>query len=306
MHFYCLEEGGIQLIKVEGLVKKYNDHSVLKGINFEVKNNEVYGFLGHNGAGKSTTINILTGLIKYNGGNVMVNGSVGYLPEDPKFYPYMTAREYLRFIGELSNTNKASINSRCDELLELVKLKNAANRRIGGYSRGMRQRMGFAVALYNNPQLLLLDEPASALDPEGRKDMMDLIKGFKEKGGTVFLSSHILSDLERIADRIGILNKGQMVMEGSLDEIKREHLLPIYDIEFEEPCGEVAEKIRVLNWVEDVEVEDRTMSITVRDQQVANNLLLRALWENNITVVSYQVRKSSLEDIYMRVVQENE
>ncbi|MBM7614287.1 ABC transporter ATP-binding protein [Alkaliphilus hydrothermalis] len=293
------------MIKVEGLVKSYGKHEVLKGLNFEVKNNEIYGFLGHNGAGKSTTINILTNLIKPTKGNVSVNGSIGYLPEDPKFYTYMTGAEYLKLIGEISGFSKSNIATRSAELLELVGLKKDAKRKVGGYSRGMRQRLGFAVALFNKPQILLLDEPASALDPEGRKEMLDLIQQFKNEGGTVFLSSHILSDLERIADRIGILNKGSMVLEGSLEEIKGEYLLPIYDIEFENPIGALPKRLLAEAWVEDIQVKGTVMSVGISNPIVAKTELLRILAENNQPVTSYQVRKSSLEDIYMRAVKEN-
>src|SRR5690554_2729770 len=193
------------MIRAKNLVKNYGNHKVLRGVNIEVNKGDIYGFIGHNGAGKSTTMNILTGLINHQGGECIVNGSVGYLPEDPKFYPYMNAWEYLEFIGTMGGCPKKDIKQTSGKLLDMVKLTSASKRAIGGYSRGMKQRFGIAVALFHNPEILLLDEPYSALDPQGRVDVADIIMRLKEGGKTVFFSTHILNDVERICNKIGIL-----------------------------------------------------------------------------------------------------
>ena len=215
------------MIKAKGIKKRFGNFEALKGIDLNVEKGEIYGFLGHNGAGKSTTMNILTGLSKLDAGTCMVNGwdikkivhpgdlHIGYLPEEPKFYPWMTGRETLSYLG--SEWRGESVNKRVDEMLEWVGLEKAAKRRVGGYSRGMKQRLGMAQALFYDPELLLLDEPSSALDPEGRSDVLNLILDLKKRGKTVFLSTHILNDVERVCDRVGILSPGQMIVEKPLD-----------------------------------------------------------------------------------------
>jgi len=185
------------LLKIENLTKKYGDFEVLKNISFQVPKGCIYGFLGKNGAGKSTTMNILTGLINYNAGNIFINGkdfstnkrqllkTIGYLPQAPVFYGYMTGYEYLKFIGNLGGMSSKEISIRTDEVLQIVELKSeAAKRKLSGYSGGMKQRFGIAVALFNHPEILFLDEPTSALDPEGRMEVLSLI-------ATVYRMNHV-------------------------------------------------------------------------------------------------------------------
>lgn len=306
------------MIKVKGLTKSYGSHRVLDGIDIDVKKGKIYGFLGHNGVGKSTTMNILTGLIDYNGGEISIDGMdlkkkrkeimnlIGYLPEEPMFYPYMSGREYLNFIGEVSGYNKETICKRTDELLEQVKLKGAAKRKIGGYSRGMRQRLGLATAVYNKPKILFLDEPSSALDPEGRKDIVEIIESLKSSDITVFLSTHILSDVERVCDQVAILNKGKIMLEGSLDEVINNNVLPVYDVEFEENCEDIEGLISKESWVESIEVKNNLMNIYLKDSRIGKTELLKALAQYERPILSYNIRKSNLEDIFMKVVKTNE
>lgn len=306
------------MIRVENLTKNYGNHKVLKGINFEVKKGAIYGFLGQNGAGKSTTMNILTGLINYNGGNVIVDGldmkssrkkimeKIGYLPEDPKFYPYMNAYEYLRFIGEISGFTQKECDKKTEELLDIVKLKKDGKRRIGGYSRGMKQRLGVATAIYNDPSILFLDEPSSALDPEGRKDILEIIKSLKDNNITVFLSTHILSDVERVSDEIAILNDGKIVIQGSLDNLMSQYILPVYDLELESPNSQLENKLQTFEWIDRVQVDKNYMSVYVNDQEEAKEQLLKIVADSRAQVLSYNKRKSNLEDIFIRTVNKNE
>lgn len=233
------------MIKIENLFKSYGSHKVLKGVDIEVKEGEVYGFIGQNGAGKSTTMNILAGLIEFDDGECTINSKriykkgkgtfkeVGYLPEEPKFYQYMNSWEYLKFIGEMCGDSKTKINEKSKKMLDMVKLTDSAKRPIGGYSRGMKQRLGIAVAMYNNPKILLLDEPSSALDPQGRRDITEIICDLKKEGKTIFLSTHILNDIERVCDRVGMLKEGQVVIEESIDNLLKRYIKPLYDIEFD-------------------------------------------------------------------------
>lgn len=303
------------MLKVVNLKKSYGKLEVLKDINFEIKKGTVYGFLGQNGAGKTTTMNILTGLIDYNSGEIYIDGKdfkenrlelikkIGYLTENPVFYNYMNAYEYLRFLGEISGYKPDKIKSRTDELLELVKLKDAASRKVGEYSRGMKQRLGVAIAMFNHPEVLFLDEPTSALDPGGRMDMMDLIEALKGQDITVFLSSHILSDVERVCDEVSILHEGKIILSDKIEELKNKYIQPIYDIEFEKKCSDIKDLLSGLDWVQNVQMEgNKKLSVYVKDINTANNKLLKELPVENNHILSFQLRKNNLEDIFMRLV----
>lgn len=307
------------MIRIENLYKKFKEHDVLKGLDLSVEKGEIYGFIGHNGAGKSTTMKILTGLIRYQSGKCMVNGKdikkhkqqiimeVGFLPEDPKFYPYMTAIEYLEMIGQVGGNTKKEAQKRIEYLLELTNLKHAAKRRVGGYSRGMKQRLGMASTLYHDPELLILDEPSSALDPEGRKEVLNIIQYLKDQGKTVFLSTHILSDVERVCDRIGMLQGGRIIIEDNIDSLMKEYVLPVYDIEFyQEPTKENLEQIEALTFVDKISINKENVSIFIKDNNGNKVKLFKEVSEMNLPVISYNLRKSSLEEIFMKVVKIDE
>ncbi len=303
------------MIRIHNLTKSYKNYKVLDGINLEVKKGEVYGFIGHNGAGKSTTMNILTGLIEFQAGECFVNGKqikgvrgrevgdIGYLPEDPRFYPYMNAWEYLKHIGTIGGEDSNTIKRKSQQLLELVKLDKAAKRPVGGYSRGMKQRLGIAVAMYNDPEVLLLDEPSSALDPEGRMDVVSIIEELKGRGKTIFLSTHILNDIERVCDRIGILHGGGIVLEENLDTLMTRYIQPIYDVELSEPL--TIEQLKLLegkDYLEKMSVEDRKLSFWMKNVKTGGNSLISDIAALGNQIVSISLRKSSLEEIFLRVV----
>ena len=207
------------MITVKNLHKQFHAFHALKGIDLNVQKGEIYGFIGQNGAGKSTTMNILAGLSRPSAGECTVGGKnvtkarypsdldIGYLPEDPKFYPWMTAREMLAYLCN-SGGPRVAARERVGEMLHWVGLADAAGRRVGGFSRGMRQRLGIAAAMIHNPALLILDEPSSALDPEGRSDVLRLMREVKQMGKTVFFSTHFLSDVERVCDTVVIIAWG--------------------------------------------------------------------------------------------------
>lgn len=304
------------MIRIENLVKSYGSHQVLQGINLEVKDGELYGFIGHNGSGKSTTMNILSGLMDFQRGKCIINNhevkkgsprmfkEIGYLPEEPKFYQYMNSWEYLRFIGTMGGDGKKEIKEKSEKLLDLVKLSKDAKRAIGGYSRGMKQRLGIAVAIYHDPKVLFLDEPSSALDPEGRKDVLEIITKLKNQGKTIFLSTHILNDIERVCDRVGILHQGWVVLEENLDMLMKRYILPVYDIEFERALKE-EELLRLnsLDYLEKVVVDDLKVSIWYKEINQNRNRLVRLLGEMEVPITSLNLRKTSLEEIFLKVVQ---
>jgi ABC-2 type transport system ATP-binding protein len=302
------------MIKIHNLYKSYKGHKVLKGLNIEVQRGEIYGFIGHNGVGKSTTMNILAGLIGFQSGNCIINGrdtsdkglqnkDIGYLPEDPKFYPYMNAWEYFDFIGRIGGESGNIIKEKTAKLLERVKLDKAAKRPVGGYSRGMKQRLGLAVAMYHDPHVYLLDEPSSALDPEGRVDMVNIIEDLKKQGKTIFLSTHILNDIERVCDRVGIIHDGRIVVEDSLDSLLGKYVQPVYDIEFlKKPDRDIANRFMKLEYVEKVDTEDNKVCVTIKNLERDSQNLLREAVGLNAFITSINLRRNSLEEIFMKVV----
>ncbi|MDN5940309.1 MAG: ABC transporter ATP-binding protein [Nitrospira sp.] len=202
--------------------------TVLSDVSLSVKQGEIFGFLGHNGAGKTTTMKMLLGLLRATSGKVELLGApagkvavharIGYLPEAPYFYDYLTADEFLTFYGRLAKLSSSTIRSRVPELLKRVGLQEARHRQLRKFSKGMLQRIGLAQAMVHDPELIILDEPMSGLDPMGRKEVRDLILSLRDQGKTVFFSTHILSDVEMICDRVGILAKGKMLSVGRVED----------------------------------------------------------------------------------------
>lgn len=226
------------VIDIEGLTKHFylgfwrKRVQVLNGVDLQVYQNETFGLLGPNGAGKTTTIKTLVGLLKPGGGEVKILGKsawnprirqhIGYLPEQPYIYGYLTGNEFLQLCGQFFNLPQRQLRTRVPELLEMVKLSQRdARKQIRTYSKGMMQRLAFAHALINDPQLLLLDEPMSGLDPIGRYDVKELIMALKQQGKTILFNTHILSDVEAICDRVGIMVNGKLVLSGSIQQLQR-------------------------------------------------------------------------------------
>ena len=220
----------MDILTVRNLRKSFGDKQVLRGLELTVPEHSVFGFVGRNGAGKTTTMKAVLGLLKPDGGEVYVAGErvvfgqtatnrhIGYLPDVPEFYSFMTAKEYLRLCGESLHMERSEIESRSRELLGLVGLGNETHR-IKGYSRGMKQRLGIAQALIGRPKLLICDEPTSALDPIGRREILEVLLSVREQT-TVLFSTHILSDVERICTDVALLHDGQIAMQGPVDLLK--------------------------------------------------------------------------------------
>lgn len=220
----------MDVLRIESLRKRFGNKEVLCGLDLSVPEHSIFGFIGRNGAGKTTTMKAVLGLLRPDGGNIFVMGeqvrfgcsytnrSIGFLPDVPEFYPYMTPLEYLRLCGEVCGMEKSALEARSRECLAFVGLEGE-NRRIKGFSRGMKQRLGIAQALLNRPKLLICDEPTSALDPAGRKEILELLCSVREQTTVVF-STHILSDVERICTDVAILSEGKNVMQGSILELR--------------------------------------------------------------------------------------
>ncbi|MCX5999960.1 MAG: ABC transporter ATP-binding protein, partial [Chloroflexi bacterium] len=235
---------------------------------------------------------------------------IGYLPEEPSFYTWMTGREYLNFVGEIFRLPSREVKARSQELLELVDLSQAAARRVGTYSRGMRQRLGIAQALMNRPPVLFLDEPSSALDPLGRLQVLETLLRLKAQGTTVFLSSHVLADVERVCDVVGIVDKGRLVVEAGVEELRQRFARPAFEVELEEPGASLAQRLETLPWVSRVQVVEGNSGsmLTVRASDVgtAQRELPRVIAESGLTLRRYQMALPTLEDVFVELLGKKE
>lgn len=306
-------------IKCQGLTKRYGSIAALDSLDLAIEERSIFGFLGPNGAGKTTTLKILTGLSRPTSGSGWVAGEevvpnssalqskIGYLPEEPAFYNWMTGKDYLSFVGQLFHLPYAEIRKRCQELLELVDLTSAASRRIGGYSRGMRQRLGIAQALMNRPAVLFLDEPCSALDPLGRAEVLQTLVRLKEQATTVFMSSHILGDVERVCDVVGIVDKGKLIVQSGVDELRQRFARPIFEVEFEEVGSSFAKLLQTLPWVEKVEEMEganngHKLRIRARDVSVGKRELPQVVAKSGLTLRQYQMVLPTLEEVFIELL----
>jgi ABC-2 type transport system ATP-binding protein len=305
-------------IRCQGLTKHYGSIVALDNLDLTIEEKVIFGFLGPNGAGKTTALKIFTGLSRPTSGNAWVAGEevvshsqslqskIGYLPEEPAFYNWMTGREYLTFVGQLFSLSSRDIVKRCDELLELVDLSRDASRRVSGYSRGMRQRLGIAQALMNKPSVLFLDEPCSALDPLGRAEVLETLIRLKEQATTIFMSSHILADVERVCDVVGIIDRGRLVVESGVEELRQRFAHPVFEIEFEEPAASFVRLLEPLPWVEKVNAEESgnvfKLRVSARNVATAKAELPRMIAESGLTLRQYQMVLPTLEEVFIELV----
>jgi len=304
-------------IACRGLTKRYGAVTALDGLDLDVPAGSVFGFLGPNGAGKTTTLRILTSLARATAGSATVGGLavgdaapnraglIGYLDQDPRFYGWMRGRELLSMMGQLYGMSGAELGGRVDGVLEAVGLTDAADRRIGGYSGGMRQRLGLAQAILNTPPILLLDEPVSALDPEGRRDMLAAIRAL---GGssTVLFSTHILNDVERVCDRVAILDRGRLVTEAPVEELLGRYAADVYLVEPEpatpESLQRVADALGAVPGVLSTEVQHGILRLAVRDAAAVNRPLLAAMAALEVPIASFERQRPTLEDVFLQLV----
>ena len=296
-------------IKTEGLSKYFKDRRAVDNLNLEVPEGVIFGYLGPNGAGKTTTIRLLLSLAKPTEGTAYILGKniketrnylnkIGFLPEVPSFYNFFNAREFLHFIADLSGMEKP--DKRIEDVLEIVNLKKE-KKRIGAYSRGMKQRMGIAHAILSDPPLLILDEPTSALDPEGRKEILDLISSFKGYK-TVFFSTHILSDAERICDMVGIIKDGKLILSDSIDNIKKSYTKRTLLIEVDRP-EKLMEVLHNLNWVESMSpINNKGIKLEVKDLMAAQKELPQIIIKEKILLYKWELIEPNLEDIFLEAV----
>ncbi len=304
-------------IRVEGLTKRYAGGVLaLDALSMVVPAGSVFGLLGPNGAGKTTCLRLLAGLTRPTGGRAVVSGAVaeadaltvrrglGYLEQDPRAYRWMSGREQLRLLGRLHGLEGPALDSAIDDALARVDLADAADRRTSTYSGGMRQRLGIAGALVHRPPVVVLDEPVSALDPAGRRDVLGLIAALRGET-TVLFSTHVLADVERICDRVGILDHGRLIVEGPLDQLLDQYALPVWRIEAEpgqdDSLAALADRLRELDWVTAAGVDHGLLTVAVADPVVASRELLQLVGEQDLAVVSVARARPTLEDVFLRL-----
>ncbi len=296
----------MDILTIENLQKSFGEKEVLRGLNLSVPEHSIFGFIGRNGAGKTTTMKAILGLLKPDSGQISVIGEnvhfgqtrtnryIGYLPDVPEFYPFMTALEYLRFSGEISGMEKADLRARSEELLELVGLGQERHR-IKGFSRGMKQRLGIAQALLNRPKLLICDEPTSALDPVGRKEILDILLAARAQT-TILFSTHILSDVERICSEAAFLNDGKVAMQGTIAELRG--MRPSDGFLIETERKEDADMLRRA-FGDGKAAENNTVVLHGSTEQFYD--IMRFVAENRIPVQRMERMEPTLESLFLEV-----
>ena len=282
------------------LTKRYGDHAALDGVDLRVRTGSVYGLVGPNGAGKTTLLALLAGLRRPTSGEIHLDlprERVAVLPDTPQFDPWLTGREVVALAARLVGADRDRVAPALDD----AGLADAAGRRVGGYSRGMLQRLGLAATIVGDPALLLLDEPASALDPAGRREVLDLI-GHLRGRATVVLSSHILADVQEVCDTVGVLRAGRLLYQGSLDDLLVGHAVPAYRVRLRTPDPAVAGALGACDWVTSVaEPDPGLLHVGVRSLADAEAHLAGVLDRCGARVVSMAPEAPDLEDVFLEL-----
>ena len=306
-------------VATEGLGKLFGDVEAVRSVDLRVPRHSIFGFLGPNGAGKTTTLRMLVGLLTPSRGRGTVLGHditgdtlelrrrIGYLPQQPRFYADLTARETLRFAGRFFYRDGPALGRRIDDLLEASDLAGRADRPVGAFSGGERQRLGIAQAQLHSPDLLILDEPAAGLDPIGRRDVLDLLRQLRAET-TVLFSTHILDDVQRVSDTVAIIAKGSVVTHAPIGELLAGAGDTVYHMETRGPCAGVRAVLDRQPWIHGLDVSQvdglETWTVTVSDETTADSQLLRlALSDPELTVTQFGRQRFALEDVFVQVVE---
>jgi ABC-2 type transport system ATP-binding protein len=302
------------VIELAGLVKRFGDVTALDGVDLAVPAGSVFGFLGPNGAGKTTALRIITGLARPTSGSARILGhdvttaggavraQIGFLPDVPGFYPWMTAREFMMFAGRLFGLSRDVLAERVPALLEMAGLASVKTT-IGGFSRGMKQRLGIAQALINAPRLLLLDEPTSALDPLGRRDVLELVASLRDRT-TVFFSTHILADVERVCDAVAILDHGRVVANAPTDELKRRAGSERLHVEVDGDGAQLAASLEREPWVRSIERTGSQLTFLVTDLPAAQRAIPAAVVALGAGLRRFETGEATLEDVFVELTED--
>ncbi len=297
----------MSVLQIKDLTKIYSNITAVDSLNLSVEKGEVFGFLGPNGAGKTTTIKSMTGMIRPTRGDIRIGDkwlskdrrgatiNVGYLPENIKLYDNLTGRETLNFFAEVRNVD----NSNIDDLLGKVDLLDVADRKVGEYSKGMAQRLAFAQSLLGNPPILILDEPASGLDPEGTAVVKEVVKNYSRKGGTVFFSSHILPNVQEVADRVAIITKGKLRAIDTVDNLRDRLELPAkLNLVISDDIKEILHVLDGSDIIKDFHGKDNKVTITCSSRDKIK--VIHLLEDKGVQIIDFTTEHGDLEDIFLR------
>jgi ABC-2 type transport system ATP-binding protein len=310
------------VIRTESLSKSFGEVHALKSLDLRVPQKSIFAFLGPNGAGKTTTIKLLLGLLKPTGGSgkifgmdivrnsVDIRANIGYLPQDARFYEHMTARQTLEYTAKFFYTGpQAEIDKRVNEMIELVGLEGKADRPIKGFSGGERQRLGIAQAEVNYPDLLILDEPAANLDPQGRRDVLEVMSRIR-KYATIFYCTHILDDVQRVSDQVAIVNQGELVTQASIEELLAGTGELIYTVTLRGDTQGAYTQVTQQPWVSGIESSQQdghaTWQVSVTDEAAAEDQLMSLLVSSGVKVSNFSRKGQNLEDIFINIVERSQ
>jgi ABC-2 type transport system ATP-binding protein len=303
------------VITVSDLTKFYGDFKALDAVSFEVEKGWVYGYLGPNGAGKTTTIRTMLGLLKPDQGEVQITGinptkdpvqalqNLGYAPELPTLQTFFTGEQLLHFMGKMFGLAAQARKERIRQLLELVGLKEWGDKRIGNYSKGMVQRLSIALALINDPVVLIMDEPTIGMDPEATAHFRNLFTTLSKQGKTVFISSHLLDEVQRICTHVGMINKGRMVFDGRIAQVLETFTQQwVIEAELEEVTKTMVSSLKKLDYVEDVKVEGNKLRIELKEKKDLRGEISSEIFKQKGVLLSLNLHKITLEEAYLRAL----
>jgi len=310
------------VIRTEGLSKSFGEVQALKSLDLRVPQRSIFAFLGPNGAGKTTTIKLMLGLIKPTSGggkilgmdilrdSVDIRARIGYLPQDTRFYEHMTARQTLEYTAKFFYTGpQAEIDKRVNEMIELVGLEGKADRPVKGFSGGERQRLGIAQAEVNYPDLLILDEPAASLDPQGRRDVLEVMSRIR-KYATIFYCTHILDDVQRVSDQVAIVNQGELVTQASIEELLAGTGDVVYTVTLRGDAQSTYTQINQQPWVSGIEAgqqgDETTWQVSVRDEAAAKDQLMGLLVSSGLKVSNFSRKGQNLEDVFINIIERSQ
>ena len=300
------------VINVSNLTKFYGEFQALDNVSFQVEKGWVYGYLGPNGAGKTTTIRTMLGLLKPNHGKVQINGvdstknpidafqSLGYAPELPTLQTFFTAEQLLDFTAKMFGVGSQTRQQRVKQLLSLVGLEDWGNKKIGKYSKGMVQRLSVALALVNDPVVLIMDEPTIGMDPEATAHFRNLFVELSKKGKTIFVSSHLLDEVQRVCTHVGMINKGKMVFSGPIEEVLETFTQRwVIEAEVDIATSDIVSALKNLGFVEDVTVEGNKLMVQLKEKKDFRGEVSSEIFKQKRTLLSLNLHKVTLEDAYL-------
>jgi ABC-2 type transport system ATP-binding protein len=298
-------------LEIRNVTKSFKGRVAVSNFSMELHSGECLGLIGPNGAGKSTLIKIIADIISSSEGEVLLNGKnvskmkreIGYLPQYPNFFPWMTAKETLMFMGQLSGLKKAELTKSISNILIKVGLDGTEDLKVSTFSGGMKQRLGIAQALLHKPSLIIMDEPVSALDPIGRREVLNLIENIK-KDTTVLLSTHILSDVEEICDRFVIIKDGMKIEDTTIRELLKRNSKSKLSLEITLKDFEWINVAKNLSYVKDIEVTGNKVKVEVRNLEKNKILLLKHALDYNVDIIKFQLYNDTLEDMFLKMVVE--